>query len=87
MRLSIGTALTLSAKPMTPLEREEEALIEIAQAQGHDVPRRPNASPAVVLGVIVKERPLEAVVSDDDDDETVENETADDETAEDETEI
>jgi hypothetical protein len=35
------------------LEREEEALVESAQAQGLDVLRRESASPAAVLGVAV----------------------------------
>jgi hypothetical protein len=39
---------------MNDLERSEEALVENAQAQGMDVMRRADASPAAVLGVVVK---------------------------------
>jgi hypothetical protein len=39
---------------MNDLERSEEALVENAQAQGMDVMRRADASPAAVLGIVVK---------------------------------
>ncbi|MDO9411979.1 MAG: hypothetical protein Q7T81_05320 [Pseudolabrys sp.] len=42
------------------LERTEEALIEVALSQGLDVIRRSNASPAAVLGVVVKAKKAEA---------------------------
>lgn len=44
------------ASTVDRLEREEEALIESAQAQGLDVCRRENASPLAVLGLTVRER-------------------------------
>jgi hypothetical protein len=58
-------------------EREEEALIEAAIAQGQDMMRRPNASPAAVLGVVAKEKPIE----EDFEDAEFEDEEADDEAA------
>jgi hypothetical protein len=43
------------------LERAEEAIIEAAAAQGQDIPRRPDASPAAVLSIrIVGARELAA---------------------------
>jgi hypothetical protein len=50
------------AEQLLGLERIEEALIDSAQAQGQDIARRENASPAAVLGIVVavKAKALEA---------------------------
>lgn len=42
------------------LERDEEALIEQAQAEGVDIARRAMAAPAAVLGVVLKTREANA---------------------------
>jgi len=37
------------------LERQEEALIDLASEDGQEIARRPNADPTAVLGVIIKQ--------------------------------
>jgi hypothetical protein len=41
---------------VTELEREEEALIEKAADEGFDIARRPDASPAIILGIVVNKK-------------------------------
>ncbi|OPH82384.1 hypothetical protein [Nitrobacter vulgaris] len=41
---------------ITELEREEEGLIEKAADEGFDIARRPDASPAVILGIVVNKK-------------------------------
>jgi hypothetical protein len=50
------------AEQLLELERQEEALIDSAQAQGQDIPRRENADPRAVLQITVaaKQRAQEA---------------------------
>jgi len=43
------------------LERQEEAVIDAAEKDGQDIPRRPNADPAAILGVVIVARKVEAV--------------------------
>ncbi|OPH83628.1 hypothetical protein B2M20_05580 [Nitrobacter vulgaris] len=38
------------------LEREEEGLIEKAADEGFDIARRPDASPAVILGIVINKK-------------------------------
>lgn len=38
------------------LERQEEAIIEAAENDGQDIPRRPNADPRAILGVTIVNR-------------------------------
>ncbi|MCV0387131.1 MAG: hypothetical protein K5821_11980 [Nitrobacter sp.] len=41
---------------ITELEREEEGLIEKAADEGFDIARRPDASPAVILGIVINKK-------------------------------
>jgi hypothetical protein len=70
----------LTAK-IEQLEDQEEALILVAAIAGHDVLRRPNASPAAVLQVRVVERPIEEELDDESYDDFEEGEEEIDETA------
>jgi hypothetical protein len=42
------------------LERQEEAIIDAAEKDGQDIPRRPNADPAAILGVVIVNRKVAA---------------------------
>jgi hypothetical protein len=70
------TVAALTVK-LDELERVEESLIEAAALAQSEILRRPNASPAAVLGVRLTERPVEEEDSEGDEFEEEFDETAD----------
>jgi hypothetical protein len=52
--------VTDARRSLDQLERQEEGLISWAVSEGHDIVRRPNASPLAVLSIAVVERKAKA---------------------------
>ena len=54
--MQLNTSVFVALAKLEQLERMEEALIEAAMAQGLNIVRRADASPAAVLGIAVRQR-------------------------------